>query len=1104
MMQQTEDKPFLIYRSSAGSGKTYTLALEYLKLALRGPQAYRSVLAVTFTNKATREMKTRIIEFLYGLSSRQRPDLLPVLSRATRLDEEALAARARQVLSAMLHGYSYFSVMTIDAFFQKVIRAFAREMGLQAGFALELEQEAVLDEVIDQLLAELGDEGKKQLREWLIRFSAEKVEAGKAWDFRQDIKRLAYELFKEDYKIRQQESGGQRTAFHQMLSELKAIAARFEKAMQSYGERGLRLIGDAGLDVKDFKFGKSGVAGYLLRLSSGGDYDPKSRARQAYHDPENWAAKNSPQKERIGQLVEQNLQAVLSQAVEHYDRSHQEYYSALQMLRFIYAHGLLRSLEEKLQAYKQENDLMLISDAGMFLSDIIGQEDMPFIYEKTGSSFQHFLIDEFQDTSGLQWANFRPLVENSLNEGHRNLVVGDVKQSIYRWRGGDWQLLLEKIQQDISPWHTEVRHLDRNYRSLREVVDFNNRLFKHLPVKIQAELMTRIDNLEEKTLRESLRTRLPIIRQAYRDASQQLPDTYAADAAWHGYVRIELLDRDDEDEETPQRWHDRVKERLPALVEELQDRGLRAGDIAFLVRDKKAGKEVVDTFMQYKNEGRAKADYSYELISSESLYLNTSLVVGLLIDLLSFLDRRDDALAKGSIAYKYHKLQGREISSDTLHHIFMTAAHPQEEEGERLFLQLMPQAFIEFYPYLNKLPLYELVENLIGIFELNRSDELAFLQAFQDAVLQFAQQESGDLHSFLQWWHEKGSQTSVQVAEDVDAMRILTIHKAKGLQFKAVILPFCDWELDHRRGLEQIIWTKAGEEPFSRYGLLPMRYGSALSQTFFSRDYYEEQIRAYMDNLNLLYVAFTRAETCLYAFASPKIRKKGDVPFDGIANALYLTLPELAAEHPERCRWDEHTRTFEAGSPPTVHQKPETTPQETAFGTYLSVRWRDRLSVRPYARHFFEITEKGALQPRIAVLLRDILRQLWVRKDAVKVLEKVFFERGLSAAVRQEVEAVLRQALESEPLASWFNPDQSSVHIGRPLFDGRGQSCKPDRLLMRGEEILLLQFFAGAFERKENREEVQTALVIMRQMGHRVQAYLYDTDRQVMEQVESS
>jgi ATP-dependent exoDNAse (exonuclease V) beta subunit len=1090
------EKPFIIYRSSAGSGKTYTLALEYLKLALRQGGAYRAILAVTFTNKATREMKSRILLFLYQLSQGTNPSLAEQLTPALGVSGEALQARARETLSHMLHGYSWFAVMTIDAFFQKVIRAFARELGLQAGFVLELDQEKVLDEVVDQLISEISDQQHQQLREWMIRFAEEKVEAGKVWDFRKDIKQLARELFKEDYKVRQEVSLNTHTEdadkYANILKELKAIVAKFENAMRSFGERGLSHMQKHGLEFTDFAYGKSGVGNYFMRVLEGSDYEPKKRAEEAARDPEKWSTKKSPKKDKIAEAVESGLQSILQQAIAYYQKEHINYQSARQLLKFIYAYGILQDIQHKLDAYKRENDVMLISDAAVFLRNIIGRDDTPFVYEKIGSSFQHFLIDEFQDTSGLQWANFRPLVENSLDSGFRNLVVGDVKQSIYRWRGGDWQLLLEKIEQDIPEWNTEVRQLDRNFRSLPDVIHFNNSLFEHLPRAVYHEMVDRIAEVEDVSIQQVLLERAAIVQHAYDEARQKFPN-HSSDNDWQGYVELNLLSREERDEEDEViGWKAQVKARIPALVEALQDRGYQLRDIAFLVRDKKAGKEIVDTLMQYQYEGHAREGYRYDFISSESLFLNASLAVGLLVDVLRFLDNPQDALAKGSIAYKYRKLQGKEMGSDELHRIFSTAAE-SVEDAKPVFFQYMPEGFEDIYSYLNKLPLYELVENLIALFQLNRGEELAYLQAFQDAVLQYSGQQSGDLHTFLKWWEDKGQETSVQVSEELDAMRILTIHKAKGLQFKVVLIPFCDWELDHRPGLDNIIWTEAEQAPFASFGLMPMRYSRQLSATVFSRDYYEEMIKAYIDNINLLYVAFTRAEECLYAYAAPKISKRGECKLNSIANGLYQLC--AADEHPAAIagNWDEESRTFSLGSPPPLREKVSSQAQANGISYYPSERWRNRISVRPLARSFFSMDEQGSMQVNQAVLRRDVLARLRDSNQLDQRLEQVYHERGLNREDMRKVKQLLQSALQQKPLADWFAPDTKS-QVSSRLVGREGRLYNPDRIVWQGEQLVIIQFHEDAAD-KRNWQQLQSAAAVLREMGHTVEAYVWDTQK---------
>ncbi|WP_277478443.1 UvrD-helicase domain-containing protein [Catalinimonas alkaloidigena] len=1097
------EKPFIIYRSSAGSGKTFTLALEYLKLALQSPAAFRSILAVTFTNKATREMKGRIIQFLYELSHGSNATLSAMLEPATGLESMALQERSRLVLANILHAYSYFSVMTIDSFFQKVIRAFARELGLQAGFAIELDQDKVLDEVIDQLLNEIGAPEQQLLKEWLVRFSEEKVESGKVWDFRRDLKQLAGELFKEEYKL-QQDSGAQGQGhlhYQNVLSQLKAIVKTFESSMQSFGKEGLHMMEKHGLSFVDFAYGKSGVGGYFVRLVEKTDFDPKKRARDAAEDAEKWATKSSKKKEEIQEVVALGLQGILHKAVSLYDREFINYQSALQLLKFIYAYGILRDLSHKLDEYKKENDLMLISDATVFLKEIIGKDETPFIYEKIGSSFQHFLIDEFQDTSGMQWNNFRPLIENSLDSGYRNLVVGDVKQSIYRWRGGDWQLLLEKIQDDIAPWNTASFKLDMNFRSSKNIVNFNNWLFSTLPTIIQEAISEKLQHLKEED-RALLTSKADIITHAYADVQQKLPEIKLKSDSLPGYVHMEMLDKktEAEDGEKSLHWKEQVKQKLPALVESLQDQGFALRDIAFLVRDKKAGKEVVDTLMAYKGEGRAKDGYSYEVISSESLFLDASLSVSLLIDLLRILDNQDDVIAKASAVYKYRKLQRYDISSDQLHEVFVTSAADDESDNPSLFFDWLPESFAKRFNYLNKLPLYELVENLVSIFGLNlMHDELAYIQAFQDAVLTYSGQDSGDLYTFLQWWDEKGKETSVRVSEDVDAMRILTIHKAKGLQFKVVIIPFCDWELDHRSGQDNIIWTQTQARPFDQFGLMPMRYGSKLSDTYFNLDYYQEMLRAYIDNLNLLYVAFTRAEEALYTFSAPSVSKSG-VTVNSVANALFEACNSLSDDEAMKAAWNQESRLFTLGG--FQQKKGQKSPAEASalkMNTYPTERWRNRLTVRSLAKGFFSIDAEGGMKTNHAIIIKDVLANLRKFSDLQQVLEKVHFERGMSEEEKTLVSHKILKALEAAPLKEWYSETYDKIYLKASLSAKHGKLIQLDRLLLEGQLAVAIQYH----EDKEDKESLSTlklASQTLKQIGYTAKAYLFDTENmQVLE-----
>ncbi len=824
--------------------------------------------------------------------------------------------------------------------------------------------------------------------------------------------------------------------------------------MADIGQRALALLENHQVTVNDFSYGKSGVVGYLEKIIAGDQYVPTKRVLVAQENLESWVKKTDPRREQL-LSVAAAMCPHLEEALDFYEEAGPLYHSVVQMQRFMYTYGILHHLEEQIDQYKRENDLMLISDAPTFLKDIIGKDDTPFIYEKIGSYYQHFLIDEFQDTSGLQWMNFRPLVENSLDAGNRNLVVGDVKQSIYRWRGGDWQLLLNTIQQDIQEWRTEIRQLDHNFRSRKNVLEFNNALFQMAAQELFHYITTEVtSDLADEQLQQQLLQQASVLQEAYQDVAQKLPNTYNQADKWHGHVKIELLEEDQciNVEGEPTDWRSHVRSRLPKMIEELQSEGYAARDIAFLVRNKRDGQAVVDTFMQLKHEGKTQPNYNYEVVSSESLMLSSSLTVSLLVELMRFLDNTYDQIVRSSILYKYHLITTHQVSSDKLHPIF---SNRNNEEDLTEFFQQLPPDFKTYYAYLNKLPIYELVENLVLIFDLGQYHEKAYLQAFQDAVLQYSLTEQGDLRSFLFWWDDRGANSSAQVSEETDAMRVMTIHKAKGLQFKIVILPFCDWSLDHQSFTTNILWTHPQDSNLANAGLVPMKYTAQLTQTVFRQDYYEEKIRIHMDHLNLLYVAFTRAEEGMYAFARPIAKRDGSFLVDGIANLLRNILPELE-QSDSLAGWDEMGQYYEAGNrrPEAQHRIPDTGIPSAELLSYPSVRWRNRLSVRPLSQGFFT-TKVGAVSN--VALMQQLLIQLRSSDQLENQVEKIAFERGLTTQERTVLLEQARSFFQKEEAIDWYQP-HLNILVQRPLLIKPYRTAVLDRVLLESEKVTVISF----------------------------------------------
>ncbi len=473
-------KPFLLYRSSAGSGKTYTLTLEYLKLALRNPQyGYRQILAVTFTNKATQEMKERIVEELERLSQAVNPaeSLDFELMDQLGLDANQLMDRARVTLLQVLHGYGHFAVSTIDSFFQKVIRSFAREMDLQAKFDLEMDTDAVLDKLVDRIVEKVAED--QALRNWLIDYAEEQLLDGKSWDIRVGIKGLGKEIFQERFKAFRtifQESVGQEG----FLPELKTQISRVRQALIAEGKTQWKQAEDIriqfSLEWTDFKGGSNSFAKRFGALGNLKMPFPELSATMLRDLPEvgNWFTKKSPQEAAICSAYAAGLGDLLFSWPEKL----KVWNTFTSLQKNLNAFGVFRNLLLELRDLKDEEGILLISDVNDFLAEITRENEAPFLYEKIGNQYQHFLIDEFQDTSEFQWSSFKPLLQNSLASGNTNLLVGDVKQSIYRWRGGKLELLLTEVQEQIHPDFVEVKNLSVNYRSLPGIIAFNNAVFQ--------------------------------------------------------------------------------------------------------------------------------------------------------------------------------------------------------------------------------------------------------------------------------------------------------------------------------------------------------------------------------------------------------------------------------------------------------------------------------------------------------------------------------------------------------------------------------------------------------------------------------------------------
>jgi ATP-dependent helicase/nuclease subunit A len=1070
---------FKLYSSSAGSGKTYTLTKEYLSLVLVNPHLYRHILAVTFTNKATEEMKGRIISKLNDLRQGEQSPLATELQLLTQLTPVGLQERAGAVLKTILHDYSRFAVSTIDSFFQRVLRSFAHDSLQRGGYRIELDQEKVLEELTRMILLDVGKD--EALRDWLTKYARSRIQDESSWDFRKDLLNLASEIFKEDFmkfEASLQPKLEDKAFVNTFLAELKAIEDKFESTLQAIGKRGLAFMDQHGVHVTDFSYGESGVAGYFTKMASGKPSAPGSRVLNAVDNPENWYGKKSPLKDQLHAVVTSGLHDILIEGLRYFSENILRYNTTKEVKSFIYGFGILSDITRKLQQYRDDNDVLLISDVARFLKDIIANNDAPYIYEKVGATYQHYLIDEFQDTSTFQWDNFRPLIENSLGQGNTNLIVGDVKQSIYRWRGGDWTLLLRKASEDLAPHPTTRINLTDNWRSKKNVIDFNNAIFRQMPLYLQEKLMEDVNKAEvDESTQKALVQEAEQLGQAYADAYQHFPASKKqSNPEQDGLVHITYFDRKDENEESGETtgWKEAALQRIPVLVEELQDKGYSLGDIAFLVRTGSEGSAVAQAMMDYKNL-RGKQGYRYDVVSSEALYLGSSSAVKLLVSTLRFMRNAADKLSAVYLVQEYRRYVALpELCPEDLNPLFgIEEGTPAGLTDIQMYLaNNLPEAFTANLPELSRLPLFELSEALIRLFELNRNkNEYAYLQSFQDAVLTYSKTEKTDLSSFLHWWQEKGYKLSVAVSEGQDAIRILTVHKSKGLQFKIVIIPFCSWSLDKNYSNTNILWGSHPEKPFSSVERVPVKYRASLLQSYFAEEFVTEKVYTYLDSLNTLYVALTRAEEGLFLMAPRQtetkegytVRTVSDLMATALREAESITIEDKTYQD-MRPHWNEEEGLFSLGGLPAPSAKKSSHGNTLQLEKYLSSSWREKLTIKPQAKDYFK-EEQSPQQRKVNFpqLAATLLANMQSPATLPDELNTIYFQGQVTHEEKDKLESMVSSILQQPDVAEWYGT-QWQARNSPTLLSRNNGTCKPDRVLTLGQQLVAITFVAELTE----------------------------------------
>ncbi len=1078
---------FRIYRSSAGSGKTYHLTLEYLMLALRSPGYYRKILAVTFTNKATNEMKARIIANLHSIAHNKAPDeLVERLCRELNIQPPVLREKAGLTLRSILHGYSYYTVSTIDSFFKRIVTAFARDIGIQGGFTIEFEQDKVTEEIIDRMFLDL--EKDHLLREWLLRYTGSRMEEEGRWDIRNELKDLTRQIYYEQFQEYLSVFGDRisdKQLLTDLLDKLKKERAVFNRKLREYGKEGLRYLERYDLIVEDFSYGERGPAGLLQKMALERPFGLNTYMMKAYGSEDSWYTNKSKVKSAILEALGNGLYELYREAIDYYQR-HIRYQNTISLvLKLFYNIGIYSNLIQKLVEYRSENAAILISDLSRLIRTVIGENDAPFIYEKIGNYYNHFLIDEFQDTSGFQWNNFKPLIRNTMAQGYFNMLVGDVKQSIYRWRGGDWQILQQSVTDDIGKEYIDFQVLNNNWRSRENIVDFNNRIFRKVPGLLSEHFISQITDDPDPDYRKKLESYSTRFIDSYSDVLQHIPEGRGNKHG--GEISVRFFSSDSKEEEEPRSWRDKVLDDLIPLIRHIQDKNYQARQIAVLVRSNREGKMVADHLLEYKRSMDTTDRCIFDVVSSESLFLYASPAVNAVISFMKLIRESKDPVARINLYYWLSVLKGRPAGI-TLTELYRQALDPDRE----IFLNghlLDSKDPLRLDQYM-AVALDDLVEMVSLLMELGEFPvEQPYLMGLQNVILDYISVHNGDLNSFLDWWDTDGRNRSINPSEEQNAIQILTIHQAKGLEFDQVIIPFCTWNLDHKPN-STVLWCLSGLESLKDLPYYPVKYEQSLKDSYFIDDYYDEKSLAYMDNVNLLYVALTRAVSGLYVYSE---LPKNTSPVNHAGSLLYKILNEAPVDTSGNNGsgiladgWDEEKKIFRLGEMPSGEAQAKAE-EKFIQKKYSRGRWYEKIAVRKQP----DVLAAGDRDEHInyGVMMHDILSRIIHKDQAGRVLEEDLLSGKITDASKKKTEDLLKSLWENKKIENWFSGEWQ-VKTEVPVLPGSGRVSRMDRVMIKGDQAVVVDYKTGE-PVSHDEEQVVRYKKILREMGFKkVEGYL--------------
>jgi ATP-dependent exoDNAse (exonuclease V) beta subunit len=1026
---------FFIYNASAGSGKTYTLVKEYLKMALNSSEidAFRKILAITFTNKAAAEMKERVLSTLEKIinTPENDPKLIEELARHCQISPEKVKERAHRLLRSILHQYSDFSVGTIDSFMHRVVKTFAYDLHLPISFSVELKKENLLEQAVDLVIDRAADD---PLIEAMLRgFAETRSDEERNTDIRGEIISMASDLL-DDEKLPAINllKSIPLNEFMRLHKEFSAQLRNTEHTLKQMGEEGMQLLREIDLPVNYYFQGQRGIVSLIKKATI---FPSKGFGVNSYvlqsMEKNKWYTDKAP-KDAINRIINYSdrLHALCEKLVQYAENELEGYSLLVSINDAIFSMALMREVAQILNDIQTNEHLVHISEFNRKVADVVVNEPAPYVFERLGEKYQHFLIDEFQDTSVLQWQNLLPLVQNGLATQATSLIVGDGKQAIYRFRGGEVEQFIELP--NPYPYHLPPVQLERyrllqmyhskqdlpvNYRSKPIVVDWNNQFYRTLA-----------ENLSEEH------------QSMYKELNQQADPKKKG-----GYIEVRFVDSS-KDAEIP--FEEEQCRQIVELVQQLTtEKKYKLGDIAILTGKNKTGAVVANHLLSE----------NIPVISGESLLVAGSDRVQFLLAWMRLLCHQD---VEVNLAHVIRYLLEHQIIPNTSYETWLKTI----PVTEAALMQKLNEACINLdINTLRNDSLPELCHRLCNAFGFEIDKDI-FLQFFLDTLWFGSGNALPDIPTFLEVWEEVKDKLSIVLPQEADAVKIMTVHKSKGLQFRVVIFAF----VKNEKAFSEYVWiTDATHLP----GNLPtarLKITSRLQNTVFEEHFMQYKKKLMLDRVNAMYVATTRAQDAMYILGDRSHTKN----MEGWSNMLHA----FCENHPENKKgehvfaWGDADFTFEEGNQKTSEFIPFEMHHIPGAG------WRDKVEIK---KHRSAEALSDAL--RMGTLVHETLSMVAHEDDLETALQHLNAQGGANTEelgwIRDKVNEVVKH-----PDLNKFFKNGNKIFRERGILIEDGKIFRPDRVTLIANEVTVLEYKTGQ-KSESHGKQIRQYMAALKQLG---------------------